>query len=185
MDHRDHVRLIEKGIPEKGGVWADFGSGDGAFTLALRDRAEPECEIYSIDKEAFRIDTQKRAFARMFRQSNIHYMVADFTCRLPLPPLDGIIMANSLHFFRDKAGILTRHVLPYLKPGGTFILVEYNTDTGNIWVPYPLSYPSFRYLATAAGLAPPRLLDTEPSGFLNGIYAAQTTKNRSGISTPE
>ena len=37
MNHEDHVRLLRKGIVEPGGVWADFGSGAGAFTLALAD----------------------------------------------------------------------------------------------------------------------------------------------------
>ena len=37
MDHNDHVLLLAKGIPTQGGVWADLGSGAGAFTLALAD----------------------------------------------------------------------------------------------------------------------------------------------------
>ena len=36
MDHTDHVNLIRAGV-STGGVWADFGSGGGAFTLALAD----------------------------------------------------------------------------------------------------------------------------------------------------
>ena len=35
MNHRDHVNLLRRGVPEPGGVWADLGSGAGAFTLAL------------------------------------------------------------------------------------------------------------------------------------------------------
>ena len=48
-----------------------------------------------------------------------------------------IVMANSLHFVRDadKAGVL-RRLLSHLRPGGRFILVEYDADAGNQWVPY-------------------------------------------------
>ena len=35
MNHTDHVQLIEAGLERhSGGVWADFGAGSGAFTLA-------------------------------------------------------------------------------------------------------------------------------------------------------
>lgn len=36
--------------------------------------------------------------------------------------LDGILMVNSLHFFRNKEKVL-RHVTTFLKPGGAFIQV--------------------------------------------------------------
>lgn len=37
MNHTDHVELLRGGIEVPGGAWADFGSGHGAFTLALAD----------------------------------------------------------------------------------------------------------------------------------------------------
>ena len=37
MNHDDHVALLRGGIDQPGGVWADVGSGTGAFTLALAD----------------------------------------------------------------------------------------------------------------------------------------------------
>ncbi len=53
MIHEDHVNLLRKGILEPGGVWADLGSGAGAFTLALADLIGSTGEIYSVDKDAF------------------------------------------------------------------------------------------------------------------------------------
>jgi hypothetical protein len=32
---------LRDGVPEPGGVWADLGSGEGAFTLALADLLGP------------------------------------------------------------------------------------------------------------------------------------------------
>ena len=101
MDHRDHVRLIARGVPP-GGAWADLGAGEGAFTLALRDVAGPDVVIYAVDKDGGRLDRQRRAFDAMFPGSNVRMVTADFGEPLSLPPLDGVIMANSLHFFRDK-----------------------------------------------------------------------------------
>lgn len=171
MEHRDHVNLLRNGITQPGGIWADFGSGSGAFTLALRELVGADAEIYSIDQDGGRLREQERAFKQMFPQSNVHYICADFSKSMDLPPLDGVVMANALHYFKDKEKLL-RHVAGYLKPGGAFILVEYNVDSGNLWVPHPLSWNTFQKLAPSADFARPRLLATHPSRFLEGFYSA-------------
>ena len=101
----------------------------------------------------------------------VTYLLADFTRPLDLPPLNGLVMANSLHFQRDKDSVLQR-VRGYLRPDGTLLLVEYNADSGNPWVPYPLSYPTWEKLAGRNGLRETRLLTTQPSRFLREIYSA-------------
>ena len=80
-------------------------------------------------------------------------------------------MANALHFQRHKDGVL-QLIHNYLKPGGRLILVEYNVDRGNFWVPYPLSYPTWEKLAAQNGFVGTRLLHTRPSSFLREIYSA-------------
>lgn len=52
------------------------------------------------------------------------------------------------------------------------ILVEYDIDRGNRWVPHPLSYPTWAALARAAGFDRTRFLTAVPSRFLGAIYAA-------------
>lgn len=176
MTHIDHVKLIKKGIKENsGGVWADLGSGRGAFTLALRDIAGPGVEIYSIDKDEQSLREQKKAFDEKFPNSKIHYLHSDFTHLLDMPKLDGVIMANSLHFYENKKNVLL-HVVEYLRKTGSLLLVEYNVDQGNEWVPYPLSFHTFEKLAKSAQLQKPELLGTIPSHFLHEIYAAKAVK---------
>ena len=106
-----------------------------------------------------------------FPDVDVHIHEADFTRPLDLTPLDGIVMANALHFVADQRPIVAL-LRTYLKPGGRFVLVEYGTDHGNRWVPYPLSYSTWENLARASGFQTTRLLASRPSRFLGAIYAA-------------
>lgn len=173
MQHQDHVNLIRAGIPARGGVWADLGSGSGAFTLALADLLGPNAQLYSVDKDRRALREQAAAMRARFPDIAVEYIEADFTSKLALPPLDGVLMANSLHYVRHKAPMLDL-VRSYLRPGGRLILVEYNADHGNMWVPYPLSYPAWEKFSRQQGFASTRLLATVPSRFLREIYAAMS-----------
>jgi SAM-dependent methyltransferase len=171
MDHADHVTLLRDGVPGPGGVWADLGSGTGAFTLALADLIGPTGHIYSVDKNPGALREQRRAFRARFPKLTVHYLSADLTRPLDLPPLDGVVMANALHFQHEKDGVV-QLIHGYLRLGGRLVLVEYNVDHGNPWVPYPLSYGTWETLARRNGFANTRLLATRPSRFLGEIYSA-------------
>lgn len=171
MDHHEHVALLRDGVPPGPGVWADLGSGSGAFTLALADLLGAGGEIYSVDRDRRVLAEQERSMRARFPGTELHIILADFTGPLDLPPLDGVVMANSLHFVRDKPPTL-RRVREALKPGGRLLLVEYDTDRGTPWVPYPLSYQTWQSLAAASGYVDTRLLATRPSRFTGQIYAA-------------
>ena len=171
MNHNDHVFLLRKGIPTPGGIWADLGSGSGAFTLALADLLGPTGSIYSVDKDRGALREQESAMRSHFPETTVSYSIADFTRRLDLPPLDGVVMANSLHFLREKDATL-QLVRSYLKPGGRLLIVEYNVDRGNMWVPYPFSYSTWEKIAHKNGFSTVQQLATVPSRFLGGMYSA-------------
>ena len=175
MNHADHVALIREGIPQVGGVWADFGSGTGAFTLALADCLGPSGQIYSIDKSERALREQQREMNGRFPQTRVTYLIADYTRPLDLPPLDGILIANALHFQRRKEGIV-QQLCDYLRPDGRLIVVEYNVDRGNMWVPHPFSYPTWETIASRNGFVETRKLNARPSRFLGEIYSAVCQK---------
>jgi ubiquinone/menaquinone biosynthesis C-methylase UbiE len=134
MDHADHVNLLRKGIESPGGVWADLGAGTGAFTLALADLLGPGAEIYAVDRDSTALQTNGRAMRSMFPATGVHYRTADFTRPLDLPLLDGVVMANSLHFQRRQEEVVAR-VRGYLRASGRLLVVEYNISRGNFAVP--------------------------------------------------
>lgn len=181
MNHHDHVALLRGGVLDSEGaadrtsserpIWADLGSGGGAFTLALADLLGDGAIIHSVDRDRRALGEQERIFRTRFPTTAMHFHHADFTRPLALPPLDGIVMANALHFVAAKLPVV-RGLRALLRPGGRMVLVEYDTDHGNRWVPYPLSYPTWEALATSAGFATTRFLTAVPSRFLGAIYAA-------------
>src|SRR5215212_6667485 len=176
MNHADHVQLIETGVERNSGrVWADFGAGSGAFTLALRDIAGPDIELIAIDRDRGSLQTLDATMERLFPGTRLRLLAADMARHLTLPPLDGIVAANAIHFvpLRDQTALLRRW-RSYLKPEGRLIVIEYDADSGNRWAPYPLSYAAFRETARAAGFTDPVLLGSRPSRWLGRIYSALT-----------
>lgn len=180
MDHSDHVNLLRPANLASGGTWADFGAGSGAFTLALRELIGLEATIYAVDKERGALKRLEAAHRSRFHSTpryaqggadRLILLNQDFSSSLDLPPLDGIVTANSLHYFKDQEKIL-RHIREFLKKNGTLLLVEYNVDSGNLWVPHPFSFQTYRSLATRAGFSEPQLLATTPSSFLREFYSA-------------
>ena len=176
MDHHDHINLIKPADLKPGGSWADLGAGSGAFTLALREVLGAATIIHAVDKDKSSLEQLKQAYQAYFGNiENLQTHVGDFSRAVELPPLDGIIAANSLHYFKDRVKVLG-HIKSFLKPNGKLIVIEYNVDSGNPWVPHPFSFKTFGQLATQAGFTEPRLLTIHPSRFLREFYSALTFK---------
>jgi ubiquinone/menaquinone biosynthesis C-methylase UbiE len=172
VNHADHVALLAGGVTQgEGGAWADLGAGTGAFTLALADLIGPHGVIHAIDRDRASLAELRSAFVSELPQAELRVQSADFTRPLGLSDLDGVVMANSLHFVDHKAAVLAL-VRGYLRHGGRLLLVEYDSDRGNTWVPHPLSYETWRDVAAEAGFVETRKLATVPSRFLHRIYSA-------------
>jgi len=123
--------------------------------------------------------------AARFPDVTIETHIADLTGPLELPALDGIVAANSLHYVaRAQQVDVVARLAAYLRPDGHLIVVEYDADDGNRWVPYPFSYRSWERLAANAGLTGTRQLGRLPSRFLGAIYAADSRRSMSPSRPP-
>jgi SAM-dependent methyltransferase len=176
MDHDDHVALLRPAVAP-GGIWADIGAGEGAFTLALADLLGPGGRIVAVDRDDGALRTNEARVRARFPTVAIEVLRADLTGPLELPDLDGLVAANSLHFVaRDRQVDVVRALADHLRPGGTFIVVEYDADHGNPWVPHPFAYRSWERMATVAGLTGTRRIGRVPSRFLGAIYSAASDR---------
>jgi len=173
VDHADHVELIRRGVEGAGPHWLELGSGNGAFTLALADLLGPGGDILASDRDGRALLDAQTAVRRRFPDVRIEGRVFDFTDGLPDGPFDGVLAANTLHFVRHQDATL-RAIRWAIVPGGRLLIVEYDADRGNPWVPHPFSARRFRRQAISAGFEEPRLIGLVPSRFLGAIYAAVT-----------
>jgi trans-aconitate methyltransferase len=127
-------------------TWADLGCGKGIFTVALASLLPANSKVYGIDRDAGDL----QFIPAQYQSTSIETITADFTAPPALPPLDGVIMANALHYVReqDKFASLLHSLL---KPNSRLLIVEYDTDSPNRWVPFPVSFISLEKWAKNAG----------------------------------
>jgi SAM-dependent methyltransferase len=172
MKHRDAVALLEGAVPRRPGTWADLGSGDGTFTRAIAELVGPGSRVYAVDRDA-------SALASVMRQKvgagvEVIPVTADFTGPFELPGfegqlLDGILLANALHFGSDPGPVL-RRLAERVRPGGRVIVVEYDNRAASRWVPYPIPSAQWPVLAGRAGLTAPVVAGSRRSAFGGALY---------------
>jgi len=180
MDARDAIRLIATGV--SGRVWADLGAGRGTFTIALATLLGPAGHVYAVERDGAAVD----ALARLARRRDhderalIEVIRADFaTMPLALEDVDGILMANSLHYVRDEAQApLLARLARGLGEGGVLLVVEYDNRPRSRWVPFPIALSRLAEVAQHARLAAPRLIGRRDSAFGGTMYAALMAMDR-------
>ena len=159
---------VHSGRPE---TWADFGCGNGVFTKALAHIIPDKSLIYAIDKSSQYLSTNKT------QNVSIDFIKTDFVKDdLALPPLDGVLMGNSLHYVADKNLFLRK--LVERQPGiNIFIIIEYDIHKSNTWVPYPVKFQDLKKLFTDIGYNEIVKLAERRSVYQRGnIYACSALK---------
>lgn len=150
-------------------TWADLGCGEGTFTLALAERLAPGSTIHAVDRDRGAVKSLPATASGV----RIAGYVSDFTGSWPFEPgLDGILMANSLHFVESQREFL-RRCETALAVLGRLLIVEYDTDIANPWVPYPVSLALLSRLAATAGFPRVQKLGSRRSRYQRAaLYAA-------------
>jgi ubiquinone/menaquinone biosynthesis C-methylase UbiE len=172
MNQRDAIGLLRAAIPSADGeIWADLGAGSGVFTHALAALIGPAGRVIAVDRDAAGLASIRASTARFNDVAAIETRVADVSQPMELPPLDGVVMANVLHFIADAQEAL-RRIVAHLRPGGRLVLIEYEGRRPSPWVPYPIAAARFAELAGDAGLTVPRVMATRRSAYGGELYVA-------------
>ena len=173
MRHEDAVALLEGAALDRltPSSWADLGSGEGAFTRALAELIAPGSIIHAIDRDASALARVPSAVGAV----RIEKHVGDFKWSWPFSTaLDGILMANSLHYVEDQPAFL-RGCLRQLSLAGRFLIVEYDTTIPNPWVPYPINRARLSELFSEFGTV--TILGTRRSTYRRTrLYAAMMAR---------
>lgn len=83
---------------------------------------------------------------------------------LPLQHLDGILMANALHFVKHK-NVFIQKLRFYIKGKASLLVVEYDTAQANAWVPYPLTIEGWQQLFRECGFSNCREINRHASVY--------------------
>ena len=163
MEHSTAVNLISKGVrvgyPQR---WADVGSGDGTFTFALASILERGSLIYAIDQsEQVLLSMPSERNGVTIEQCQANIITDDIFLD---ESLDGIILANVLHFIPEKKSVLEK-LLKTLKPESSLLIIEYDTIKETQWIPFPLPWNTLQTLMTALNLPLAIKIAETPSSY--------------------
>ena len=181
MKHADAIELIRDAVGGRGGVWADFGAGTGTFTRALSALLGAGSTVFAVDDDARAVRALRELSTSTSGGARVIAVKADFAQPLVMPglvhgpaQLDGMLLANALHFVRDPERVLAR-LVEQLRPGGRAIVVEYDRREASRWVPFPIPASRWPRLAESAGLAEPAITATRPSSYSGALYTGVAT----------
>jgi ubiquinone/menaquinone biosynthesis C-methylase UbiE len=165
MEQVEAVSLIKNGIAGNSVQrWADLGCGGGTFTRALADLLPAASHIVAVDKERQRLPGD-------IHNVSVEFIRSDFiNDSIVLVDVDGILMSNSLHYVKDKIGLLKKLEVCFGNER-RFIIVEYDSRRANPWVPYPIPYLQLADIAAQLGYHIQKMNEL-PSRFGGVIYSA-------------
>lgn len=155
---------IESGEPQ---LWADLGCGTGLFSRALAALLPAKSRILCMDSVGPGWEVSETNYVKL------EYIKADFSrYEFGNAKFDGFIMANSLHYIKNKPPLINR-LLPALQPNGRFVIVEYDSESANFWVPYPITYEKLKRLFLNKNINKIIKIGERPSRFGRMMYCCE------------
>ena len=176
MNLQDAIKLIQPAVihQTQPSTWADLGCGSGLFTTALSSLLVQGSIVYAVDENKNALNKIKP-----IEGIELKKIVSNFEKdELPLQDLDGLLMANSLHYVKDKTTFVKK-AMKWMKNESSFIIVEYDTNKSNHWVPYPISFDSLQKLFAEFGLTASKIGEHQSIYQRAGMYCAKVLPHAS------
>ena len=159
---------IQRSQPQS---WCDLGCGSGTFTIALAQSLASGSTIYAVDHDP-------KALARVPNEHHgimIRKILEDLRSPgLRLASVDGILMANFLHFIQDQQLFLRK----LRSVTHCFLIVEYERSKPSPWVPYPIGFERLCELFAESGVERVEKLAMRRSRFGGTMYSALAERSR-------
>jgi SAM-dependent methyltransferase len=142
--------------------------------MALATLLGPEGTVHAVDHDATALRAlQESPAPRRGRLAAVRTLVGDFSAEIDLHELDGVVMANALHYVPyDRQAAVLERVGTLVKPGRPLVLIEYDRRGPNPWVPYPVPPGRLEIVAREAELTAPAFLAARRSRYGGSIYSA-------------
>jgi hypothetical protein len=168
------IEMIRPATGRASGTWADLGSGSGLFSRALAALLADRGRVIAVDRDARALGTLERhgPFPAPIETAVADVRLPDEIAALRGVRLDGVVLANLLHFLADPTQTLLR-LVPMLVPDAPVVVVEYDRERANRWVPHPLPPSRLRRVALGAGLSAPEVVARRPSAYQGRMYCAR------------
>lgn len=143
--------------------WLDLGCGAGTFTYALAEVLNRESKIYALDQMPQKLEPN-------WNNIPINFIQLDFiTGRIELNEINGIMMANALHFVSEKEAFINKLIAQFGMV--TWLIVEYERVSANQWVPYPIPFYDLNELFLKTGYSKIEKTGMRKSAFGGEMYA--------------
>jgi SAM-dependent methyltransferase len=154
--------LIEWAQPQS---WCDLGCGSGTFTAAIAKLLVPGSTIHAVDLNERALES----IPDRYEGVEIRKVIADLeSASLRFPRVDGILIANALHFIREQHLFLKR----LLSVTDRFLIIEYERSRPNPWGPYPVGFERLCELFRGVGVDRVDKVATKASRFGGMMYSA-------------
>jgi hypothetical protein len=159
---------IQRSQPQS---WCDLGCGSGTFTMALAQSLASGSTIHAVDHDP-------KALARIPDEHHgvaIRKVLEDLRSPdLDLPSVDGILMANFLHFIQDQHLFLRK----LQSVTDCFLIIEYERSKPSPWVPYPIGFERLCELLAESKVERVEKLAMRRSRFGGTMYSALAERSR-------
>lgn len=169
MTHQEALQLIPPGsIVAKPQYWLELGCGTGTFTYALAHRLPANSSILAIDRSVQQLHSTADV--------SITFQQADMRQFTPTKPVNGVLLANSLHYVEEQE-LFLKKMMQWFQQDIQILLIEYDTEQSSHWLPWPVSKQKVASFANRMSLSITFLGQRASVYQRSQIYSAQLVSN--------
>lgn len=176
MTPADAITLLAPAVAGTGGTWLDLGAGAGTFTRALASLLGGTGRVVAVERDPAALQALRLLAREAELEGRVEVLEGDLQAVDRVPGIherryDGALLANVLHFLAGPASILAG-VAKLVRPGAAVVIIEYEREAANRYVPHPLPLAALQRAAAGAGLGMPRVVGRRPSLWQGEMYCA-------------